>query len=201
MRKLILILTTVFALTATAQENLYGFTVKDEYGKDVKLEEYRGKVLLIVNTATKCGFTPQYKELQDIYEKYKELGFEILDFPCNQFGAQAPGSIQDIHQFCTENYETTFPLFDKIEVNGDNESPLYTWLKNEQAFKDFGKGIKAKFMAGMLKKKDPGYADKSDIKWNFTKFLVDRHGKAIARFEPTQSMKEVAKAVAAALAE
>lgn len=201
MRKLILILTTVFALTATAQENLYGFTVKDEYEKEVKLEKYRGKVLLIVNTATRCGFTPQYKELQELYDRYKEQGFEILDFPCNQFGAQAPGSIQNIRQFCTENYETTFPLFDKIEVNGENELPLYTWLKSEQGFRSFGKGIKAKFMSGMLKKKDPGYASKSDIKWNFTKFLVDRQGKAIARFEPTQSMKEVAKAVAKAVAE
>ncbi|WP_092113342.1 glutathione peroxidase [Prevotella sp. KH2C16] len=201
MRKLILILTTVFALTATAQENLYGFTVKDEYEKEVKLEKYRGKVLLIVNTATRCGFTPQYKELQELYDQYKEQGFEILDFPCNQFGAQAPGSIQNIRQFCTENYETTFPLFDKIEVNGANELPLYTWLKSKQGFRSLGKGIKAKFMSGMLKKKDPGYASKSDIKWNFTKFLVDRQGKAIARFEPTQSMKEVAKAVAKAVAE
>ncbi|SFG52872.1 glutathione peroxidase [Prevotella sp. KH2C16] len=194
-------MTTVFALTATAQENLYGFTVKDEYEKEVKLEKYRGKVLLIVNTATRCGFTPQYKELQELYDQYKEQGFEILDFPCNQFGAQAPGSIQNIRQFCTENYETTFPLFDKIEVNGANELPLYTWLKSKQGFRSLGKGIKAKFMSGMLKKKDPGYASKSDIKWNFTKFLVDRQGKAIARFEPTQSMKEVAKAVAKAVAE
>ena len=112
-------------LTATAQ-SIYDYTVKDDAGKDVSLSTYKGKVLLIVNTATKCGFTPQYKDLQALYEKYRTQGLEILDFPCNQFGSQAPGTIQEIHQFCTANFAIQFPQFDKIDVNGSNESPLYT---------------------------------------------------------------------------
>jgi glutathione peroxidase-family protein len=140
----------------TAQ-SVYDFTVKDDAGKDVSLAEYKGKVLLIVNTATRCGFTPQYKDLEPLYQKYHAQGFEILDFPCNQFGQQAPGTIQEIHQFCTANYDIHFPQFDKIDVNGENVHPLYTWLKAQ--------------------------AGGGDIKWNFTKFLVGRDGKVIKRYE------------------
>ena len=143
-------------LTLSAQ-SIYDFKVKDDMGKDVSLAEYKGKVLLIVNTATRCGFTPQYKDLEPLYQKYKSLGFEILDFPCNQFGQQAPGTIEEIHQFCTTNFDIHFPQFDKIDVNGENAHPLYTWLKAQ--------------------------AGGGDIKWNFTKFLIGRDGKVIKRYE------------------
>ena len=177
--------------TALSAQSIYDFKVKDMDGKEVSLSEYKGKVLLIVNTATKCGFTPQYEELQEMYDKYKDKGLVILDFPCNQFGGQAPGDIASIHEFCTEKYSTTFPQFDKIDVNGENESPLFAFLKSKQGFKGFGNGNQAKFMDGMMKKKDPDYASKPDIKWNFTKFLVDSEGNVVARFEPTVSMNLV----------
>jgi len=144
-------------------QSVYDYSVKDDAGKDVSLAEYKGKVLLIVNTATRCGFTPQYKELESLYEKYSKDGFEILDFPCNQFGEQAPGTIQEIHQFCTANFDIQFPQFDKIEVNGTNEHPLYTFLKDK----------------------------KSDIKWNFTKFLVSRDGRVLKRYEPTDKLSDI----------
>ena len=186
------------AATMSAQ-SIYDIKVKDMDGKEVSMSEYKGKVLLIVNTATKCGFTPQYEELQEIYDKFKDKGFVILDFPCNQFGEQAPGDIASIHQFCTEKYPTTFPQFDKIDVNGENESPLFAFLKSKQAFKGFGNGQQAKFMDEMLKKKDPDYASKPDIKWNFTKFLVDANGNVVARFEPTVSMNLVSTIVSSKL--
>ena len=186
------------AATMSAQ-SIYDIKVKDMDGKEESMSEYKGKVLLIVNTATKCGFTPQYEELQEIYDKFKDKGFVILDFPCNQFGEQAPGDIASIHQFCTEKYSTTFPQFDKIDVNGENESPLFAFLKSKQAFKGFGNGQQAKFMDEMLKKKDPDYASKPDIKWNFTKFLVDANGNVVARFEPTVSMNLVSTMVSSKL--
>ena len=188
----------VMAVTMSAQ-SIYDIKVKDMDGKEVSMSEYKGKVLLIVNTATKCGFTPQYEELQEIYDKFKDKGFVILDFPCNQFGEQAPGDIASIHQFCTEKYSTTFPQFDKIDVNGENESPLFAFLKSKQAFKGFGNGQQAKFMDEMLKKKDPDYASKPDINWNFTKFLVDANGNVVARFEPTVSMNLVSTMVSSKL--
>ena len=186
------------AVTMSAQ-SIYDIKVKDMDGKEVSMSEYKGKVLLIVNTATKCGFTPQYEELQELYDKFKDKGLVILDFPCNQFGEQAPGDIASIHQFCTEKYSTTFPQFDKIDVNGENESPLFAFLKSKQAFKGFGNGAQAKFRDEMMKKKDPEYASKPDIKWNFTKFLVDAQGNVIARFEPTVSMNLVSSMVSSKL--
>ena len=185
-----------FSLNA---QGIYDFKVKDMDGKEVSLSEYKGKVLLIVNTATKCGFTPQYEELQALYEKYKEKGLVILDFPCNQFGGQAPGDIASIHEFCTSKYNTTFPQFDKVDVNGEDQSPLFAFLKSKQAFKGFGNGQQAKFMDEMLKKQDPDYASKPDIKWNFTKFLVDSKGEVVARFEPTVSMNFVSTVVSSKL--
>ena len=139
--------------------SIYDYTVKDRLGNDVSLSEYKGKVLLIVNTATGCGFTPQYEGLEKLYKDYREQGFEILDFPCNQFFGQAPGTDEEIHQFCTLKFGTEFPQFKKIEVNGKNEDPLYTFLKSQ---------IKGR------------------IKWNFTKFLVDREGNVVSRFEPAE---------------
>ena len=148
--------------------NIYDFQVKDAKGNLVNLSEYKGKTLLIVNTATGCGFTPQYKGLQALYDKYQAKGFEILDFPCNQFGHQAPGSEDEIHQFCEINYKTTFRLFAKIDVNGKNESPLYTYLKGQKG--------------GFLSKR---------IKWNFTKFLVDKTGRVVERFAPTATPESI----------
>ena len=167
----------------------YDFKVKNDVEQDVSLSEYKGKVLLIVNTATRCGFTPQYKELEALYEKYHAEGLEILDFPCNQFGEQAPGTIQEIHQFCTANFDIQFPQFDKIDVNGANESPLFTYLKSQKGFSGFDLNNKTgKFMDEMLRKQDADYDKKSDIKWNFTKFLVSRDGRVLRRYEPTDKI-------------
>ena len=133
MRKFIATMMLIMAVAAvSAQDNIYSFKVKNDKGEEVSLEQYKGKLLLVVNTATRCGFTPQYKDLEEIYEKYNEQGFEILDFPCNQFGQQAPGTIAEIKEFCSANYNVKFTQFDKIEVNGENEIPLYTWLKGRQ---------------------------------------------------------------------
>ena len=173
-----------------AQTSVLNFTVKDLKCNDVALSEYKGKVLLIVNTATKCGFTPQYEELEALYKAYKDKGLEILDFPCNQFGNQAPGTEEEIHSFCTLNFGTEFPQFKKIEVNGENEDPLFTFLKKEKGFEGFNlEHPIGKILDEMMTKADPDYASKPDIKWNFTKFLVDGDGKVIARYEPTHDIK------------
>lgn len=148
--------------------SIYDFTMKDAKGNDVNLSDYKGKVLLIVNTATGCGFTPQYEGLQDLYEKYQEQGLEILDFPCNQFAGQAPGTEEEIVDFCQSRYGVTFRQFAKIEVNGKNEAPLYTYLKKEKG--------------GFL-------GDR--IKWNFTKFLIDREGNVVERFAPTVKPEDI----------
>jgi len=165
--------------------NVYDFTVTARDGSEVSLADYRDKVLLIVNTATGCGFTPQYDELQSLYDKYKENGFEILDFPCNQFGEQAPGSDEEIHSFCTVRFGTEFPQFAKIEVNGENAIPLYKWLTTETTFEGFGKSPMALVMNGVAKKMDKDYKNNGNIKWNFTKFLIGRDGNIVERFEPT----------------
>ena len=165
MKRMILCLMAMMGILTLSAQTVYDFTVKDDAGKDVSLAEYKGKVLLIVNTATRCGFTPQYKDLEPLYQKYHGQGFEILDFPCNQFGQQAPGTIQEIHQFCTANFDIHFPQFDKIEVNGENAHPLYTWLKEQ--------------------------AGGGDIKWNFTKFLIGRDGKVIKRYESRDQVSTI----------
>ena len=157
MKRLLFCLMAMLSVLTLSAQSIYDFKVKNDVGQEIPLSDYKGKVLLIVNTATRCGFTPQYKELEPLYQKYQAQGFEILDFPCNQFGQQAPGTIQEIHQFCTANFNIHFPQFDKIDVNGENAHPLYTWLKAQ--------------------------AGGGDIKWNFTKFLVGRDGKVIKRYE------------------
>ena len=180
-------------------KTVYDFTVKDRKGNDVSLADYKGKLLLIVNTATGCGFTPHYEPLEEMYRDLRDKGFEILDFPCNQFANQAPGDEEEIHNFCTLKFGADFPQFKKIDVNGDNADPLFAFLATEKPFEGFGKGLKnaaLKKFAAMNNKK---YGDKTYIGWNFTKFLIDREGKVIARFEPTADMKEVRKAVEAAL--
>lgn len=156
--------------------SIYDFKVKGINGEEVNLAGYKGKVLLIVNTATGCGFTPQYEGLQDLYEKYEAQGFEILDFPCNQFGNQAPGTEEEIVDFCQSRYGVTFPQFSKINVNGEGEAPLYTYLKKEKG------GVMG-----------------SKIKWNFTKFLVDRNGNVIDRFAPTVTPEKIEAKIKAVL--
>ena len=171
--------------------NIYDFTLTDGKGNQVPLANFKGKVMLIVNTATGCGFTPHYKDLEQMYEDYHDQGLEIIDIPCNQFAGQTPGTDDEIHEFCTLNYNTKFPQMKKSDVNGENALPLYGYLKSQQGFAGFGKGPKAMTMGAMLKKFDKNYKDNPDIKWNFTKFVVDREGNVVARFEPTADMDTV----------
>ncbi len=171
--------------------SIYDFTVKAQDGSEVSLESYRGKVLIIVNTATECGFTPQYGPLQELYVRHHEDGLEILDFPCNQFGNQAPGSDEDIHTFCTGRFGVTFPQFSKIDVNGENADPLFKYLTENTKFEGFGKGPMALMMKGVAKKMDKDYENNGNVKWNFTKFIIDREGNIAARFEPTAKMEDV----------
>ena len=178
--------------------NVYDFTVKTRKGEDVPLSNYKGQVLLIVNTATGCGFTPQYKELQEIYEAFKDQGLEILDFPCNQFADQAPGTDEEIHTFCTGRFGITFPQFAKIEVNGENAIPLYQWLTSSTSFEGFN-GPMGLVLSGVVKKMDKDYKNNGAIKWNFTKFLIDREGNIVCRMEPTLSMDKVREKVQAVL--
>ncbi|MBR6747872.1 MAG: glutathione peroxidase [Clostridia bacterium] len=178
--------------------NLYDFTVKTQDGREVSLSDYAGKVVLIVNTATGCGFTPQYTELQELYTAFHDKGFEILDFPCNQFGDQAPGSDEEIHSFCTGRFGITFPQFAKIDVNGDNAIPLYQWLTANTKFEGFGMSPMGVMLSGVLKKIDRDYKTTSGIKWNFTKFLINREGEIVERFEPTD-MKKLREKIEACL--
>lgn len=174
--------------------NAYDFKVKKMDGSEVSLDKYRGKALLIVNTATGCGFTPQYDELQELYEEFSKQGFEILDFPCNQFGNQASGSDDEIHSFCTGRYGITFPQFAKVEVNGENAIPLYKWLTQNTKFEGFGKSPMSLMLSGVVKKNDKDYKNNGNVKWNFTKFLIGKDGEIIARFEPTD-MKRLREAI------
>ena len=180
-------------------KTVYDFTVQDRKGNDVSLSEYKGKVLLIVNTATGCGFTPHYDPLEAMYKEFRDRGLEILDFPSNQFANQAPGNADEIHQFCAMKFGTDFPQFKKIDVNGDNADPLFVFLAAEKPFEGFGKGLKNAALHKFTEMNNKKFGDKAYIKWNFTKFLVDRAGKVIARFEPTVDMKDVREAVVAAI--
>ncbi len=180
------------SLGMMAQTNLYSFSAQDSEGKNISLADYKDKVVLIVNTASRCGFTPQYEELEAMYSKLRAQGFEILDFPCNQFGQQAPESDEEYVSFCRLNYKTEFKQFHKIDVNGKQQIPLYKWLKEEKGFEGFDKDHKlTAILEGMFDKNMPGWRTTSDIKWNFTKFLIDRNGNVIARFEPTVTSKEM----------
>lgn len=170
--------------------NAYDFTVKAQDGSEVSLSEFKDKILLIVNTATGCGFTPQYEELQNIYEELHEQGLEILDFPCNQFGNQAPGADEEIHSFCTGRFGITFPQYSKIDVNGENAIPLYKWITANTKFEGFDGAMKL-ILAPVVKKIDKDYKNNGNIKWNFTKILIDRNGEIVARFEPTASLDKV----------
>lgn len=167
--------------------NAYDFTVKAQDNSEVALSQFEGKALLIVNSATGCGFTPQYEELQNIYDELHEQGLEILDFPCNQFGEQAQGSDEEIHDFCNSRYGITFPQYSKIDVNGENAIPLYKWLTENTKFEGF-EGPAKLVLSPIVKKMDPDYKNNGNIKWNFTKILINRKGEIVARFEPTAKM-------------
>ena len=182
-------------------KTVYDFTVKDRKGNEVPLSQYKGKVLLIVNTATGCGFTPHYEPLEAMYTELKDRGLEILDFPCNQFANQAPGSEDEIHEFCTVKFGADFPQFKKIDVNGETADPLFAYLATEKPFEGFGKGLKNAALNKFSDMNNKQFGDKAYIKWNFTKFLVDREGKVVARFEPTVDMAQVKAAVAQQLKE
>ena len=170
--------------------SFYDIKVLNRDGKEVSLSEYKGKVLLIVNTATGCGFTPQYEGLENLYKKYHDKGLEILDFPCNQFGNQAPGTDEEIHEFCSLKYNTSFDQFKKTHVNGENESPIFTYIKNKQPYKEV-KGLKNGITMKSLTKLSGTSKSDKDIRWNFTKFLVDREGNVVNRFEPIVKPEEI----------
>ena len=188
---------------APAEQNtdkVYQFAVLDGADNELSLSDYAGKVLLVVNTATQCGFTPQYTELQALYERYHAQGLEILDFPCNQFGEQAPGSYEEIHSFCTGNYNITFPQMAKVDVNGDSADALFVWLKSKASFGGFDTTDRiGAYLDQMFRQQDSLYDQNPDIKWNFTKFLIDREGNVVKRFEPTAKMTDIEAAVKALL--
>jgi len=172
--------------------NIYDLKVKTRKGEDFDLKNFKGKVSLVVNTATGCGFTPQYEAIEKLYEKYHDKGFEVLDFPCNQFGHQAPGDNDEIHEFCTAKYNTKFDQFAKIDVNGENESQVFTILKEQQPDEEV-KGIKNKMAMKAITKISTTCKKKGDIAWNFTKFLVNKEGNAIKRYDPTFDPMEIEK--------
>ena len=178
---------------------IYDTTIITGKGEKLDLADYKGKVIMVVNTAAGCGFTPQYEPIEQLYRDYHEQGLEILDIPCNQFAGQTPGTDDEIHEFCTLHFNTMFPQMKKSDVNGENELPLYTFLKSQKGFEGFGKGPTALAMGVMLKKIDKDYKNNPNIKWNFTKFIVDRSGNVVARFEPTAKMETVEACVKALL--
>lgn len=196
---LILAMTGVAQNTNKDMKTVYDFSLQDKKGNNVSLEQYKGKVLLIVNTATGCGFTPQYEDLEAMYHKLKDKGLEILDIPCNQFGHQAPGTDEEIHKFCTVKFGADFPQFKKSDVNGANELPLYTWLKSEKPCQGGYDEKLTGVMEKLYNEANPEPRKKDDIQWNFTKFLINREGQVVSRFEPIVDMKEVEKQVEAAL--
>ncbi len=171
--------------------SFYDYSVPTPKGEEISMKDYAGKVVMVVNTATGCGFTPHYKDIEAMYEKYHDKGFEVIDVPCNQFKGQTPGTDEEIHEFCQLHYNTMFPQMKKSDVNGENALPLFKFLKSQKGFEGFGKGPKALMMGTLLKSIDKDYKNNPEIKWNFTKFIVDREGNVVARFEPTTDMKKV----------
>ena len=178
---------------------IYDYEVTTGTGEKISLNDFKGKVLMVVNTATGCGFTPQYAPIEQLYKDYHDKGLEILDIPCNQFGGQAPGTDAEIHEFCTLHYNTTFPQMKKSDVNGENELPLYTYLKSEIGFEGFEEHELKPLLEKMFAEADPQWDNKPDIKWNFTKFIIDRAGNVVARFEPTADMNVVEECIKALL--
>lgn len=175
--------------------SIYDYSFQSIEGNEVAMSQYRGKVLLLVNTASKCGFTPQYEGLEKLYQTYKERGLEVIGFPCNQFAEQEPGTDSEVREFCKLRYGVTFPLSVKVEVRGENAQPLFKYLTENTEFKGFGKGVKNKALELMLKQKyGKGFSD-SSVKWNFTKFLIDRQGNITGRFEPTATPESMTGAI------
>ncbi|MBQ1831191.1 MAG: glutathione peroxidase [Bacteroidales bacterium] len=197
---LVLACALLCALSCSTDKNtIYSFKATSNAGEEVNFADYKGKVLLIVNTASKCGFTPQYDGLEALYQQYKDRGLVVVGFPCDQFGHQEPGTNDEIAEFCRVNYGVTFPLMDKSDVNGENANEIFKWLYAEKPFAGFGDSETGKFMDQMLSRMNPDYASNPDIKWNFTKFLVDRKGHVVARFEPTVAPAELAGQIEALL--
>lgn len=191
-------MTACFVSDDMRNKTLYDFTAVAHNDEHVPLDKYRGQVVLVVNTASQCRFTPQYADLQRLYEKYADLGFDILDFPCNQFGSQSPETDAETVQFCKQNYGTKFAQYKKVEVNGENEIPLYTWLKSQHGFDGFDKPHPMRELDSIMRKSYPDYKA-ADIRWNFTKFLIDRNGKVIARYEPVDNLEDIEAAIVNAL--
>lgn len=181
--------------------SIYDYTVTKTDGSELSLSDYKGKVMLIVNTATGCGFTPHYAPIEKMYEDFHDKGLEVIDVPCNQFAGQTPGTDEEIHEFCTLKYKTRFPQMKKSNVNGPDAIPLFKYLKSQKGFEGFGKGPKALAMNMLLKKIDKDFKNNPEIKWNFTKFVVNRKGDVVARFEPTASMDDVRSCVEALIKE
>ncbi len=200
MNKILTILATICAIACTSNKTtIYDFTAETGSGELLNFSQYKGGVLLIVNTASKCGFTPQYDGLEALYQKYAPKGFVVIGFPCDQFGHQEPGTNAEIEEFCRLNHGVTFPLMAKSDVNGENANEVFKWLYSEKPFAGFGDSETGKFMDGMLSKADPDYASNPDIKWNFTKFLIDRKGRVVARFEPVVTPEQIVPEIEALL--
>ena len=179
--------------------SIYDYSVPTPKGEEISLKNYEGKVILIVNTATGCGFTPHYKPIEQMYEDLHDKGLEVIDVPCNQFAGQTPGTDEEIHQFCTLKYNTQFPQMKKADVNGENAIELFKYLKSQKGFEGFGKSPAGLAMSALLMTIDKDYKNNPEIKWNFTKFVIDRNGEVVARFEPTADMKKVDACVASLL--
>lgn len=186
-------------LSCNKTTTIYDFKAESNSGEEVNFADYKGKVLLIVNTASKCGFTPQYEGLEDLYKKYRGQGLVIVGFPCDQFGHQEPGTNEEIEEFCRLNYGVTFPLMAKSDVNGENANDVFKWLYSEKPFAGFGDSDRGKAMDGMLSRGNPDYASNPDIKWNFTKFLIDSKGRVVARFEPVVTPEDLESQIQALL--
>ena len=200
MKKILIILAAICAIACTNETNtIYQFSAESNSGDPVNFADYKGKVLLVVNTASKCGFTPQYDGLEALYQKYKDQGLVVIGFPCDQFGHQEPGSNEEIEEFCRLNHGVTFPLMAKSDVNGENANEVFKWLYAEKPFAGWGESEMGKAMDGMLSRSDPDYASNPDIKWNFTKFLIDRKGHVVARFEPVVTPEELESEIEALL--
>ena len=200
MKKILTILAAICAIACTDKmTTIYDFSAETNKGEEMSFSQYKGKVLLIVNTASKCGFTPQYDGLEALYQKYSDQGFVVVGFPCDQFGHQEPGSNEEIEEFCRLNHGVTFPLMAKSDVNGENANEVFKWLYSEKPFAGFGDSDTGKFMDGMLSRQDPDYASNPDIKWNFTKFLIDRKGRVVARFEPVVTPEQLESEIEALL--
>ena len=200
MKKIITILAAICAISCTNNmTTIYDFSAETNQGEQLNFSQYKGNVLLIVNTASKCGFTPQYDGLEALYQKYVSKGFVVIGFPCDQFGHQEPGTNEEIEEFCRLNHGVTFPLMAKSDVNGENANEVFKWLYSEKPFAGFGDSDTGKFMDGMLSRNNPDYASNPDIKWNFTKFLIDRKGRVVARFEPVVTPEELESEIEALL--